>query len=163
MEKLWAPWRMTYIKQAKKNKGCLFCKKLKEAKDEENYILVRSKLAFVMLNIFPYNSGHLMIVPIRHVGEVEDLKTKESREMISLLQKSIKAIKRAYQPEGFNIGMNLGRTAGAGVLHHLHIHVVPRWNGDTNFMPILAESKIISQGLRETYKQLKKQFKGKKK
>ena len=83
--------------------------------------------------------------------------------MISLLQKSIKAIKRAYQPEGFNIGMNLGRTAGAGVLHHLHIHVVPRWNGDTNFMPILAESKIISQGLRETYKQLKKQFKGKKK
>ena len=163
MEKLWAPWLMTYIKQAKKNKGCLFCKKLKEAKDEENYILVRSKLAFVMLNIFPYNSGHLMIVPIRHVGEVEDLKTKESREMISLLQKSIKAIKRAYQPEGFNIGMNLGRTAGAGVLHHLHIHVVPRWNGDTNFMPILAESKIISQGLRETYKQLKKQFKGKKK
>jgi len=163
MEKLWAPWRMTYIKQAKKNKGCLFCKKLKEAKDEENYILVRSKLAFVMLNIFPYNSGHLMIVPIRHVGEVEDLKTKESREMISLLQKSIKAIKRAYQPEGFNIGMNLGRTAGAGVLHHLHIHVVPRWNGDTNFMPIIAESKIISQGLRETYKQLKKQFKGKKK
>lgn len=159
MEKLWAPWRMTYIKKAKEEKGCLFCKKLEEGRDEENYILHRSKLAFVILNIFPYNSGHLMVVPIRHVGEVEELKVGESKEMMALLQRSIIALKRAYKPEGLNIGMNLGRTAGAGVLHHLHIHVVPRWNGDTNFMPILAESKIISQSLRETFTTLRKVMK----
>lgn len=158
MEKLWAPWRMTYIKQAKEEKGCLFCRKLEENKNEENYILHLSEIAFVILNTFPYNSGHLMVVPNRHVGEVEDLKEVESLELMSLLQRSIKAIKTAFHPEGFNIGMNLGRTAGAGVLHHLHIHIVPRWNGDTNFMPVLAESKVVSQGLRETYEVLKKQF-----
>ena len=131
---------------------------LEEANDEGNYILHRSELVFVVLNTFPYNSGHLMVVPVRHVGEVEELGEEENLGMMALLQRSIKALKTTYQPDGFNVGMNLGRTAGAGVLHHLHIHIVPRWNGDTNFMPVLAESKVVSQGLRETYNELIKQF-----
>jgi len=158
MERIWAPWRMKYI-LSNKAEGCIFCQKVAEDDDEENLILYRGESCFLILNTFPYNCGHLMVVPDRHIGEVEKLNESESLELMRLTQLSVKTLRHILKPEGFNIGMNLGRVSGAGVEGHLHIHVVPRWNGDTNFMPLLADTKVLSESLRETYKKLAQGFK----
>jgi ATP adenylyltransferase len=155
MERLWAPWRMEYIDSAREGEGsCIFCELPAEGDDEKNYILTRGEKAFVILNKFPYNSGHLMIAPFRHVGEVEQLEDEEALDLDHLLQKSLKALKEAMSPDGFNIGMNLGRVAGAGVPDHVHWHVVPRWSGDTNFMPVVGETKVLPELLHESYRRL---------
>lgn len=156
MERLWAPWRMEYIGSAKegKDQGCIFCEKPKEGDDEKAYILARTEKSFAMLNAYPYNSGHLMVAPFGHVGELEGLEVDELLDLQKLLQRSIKALKEAMQPDGFNIGMNLGTVAGAGIPDHLHWHVVPRWSGDTNFMPVAADTKVLPQTLVSSFRAL---------
>jgi ATP adenylyltransferase len=148
---------MEYI-LAPKDVGCLFCVKPAEEKDEENYILHRAETCFVMMNIYPYNNGHLMIAPYRHVANVDDLDPKEQAALMATLGKSMQVLTRALKPEGFNTGMNVGRVSGAGVVDHLHIHVVPRWAADTNFMPVIAETKVLAQHLDTTYEQLQPLF-----
>jgi len=158
LEKLWAPWREKFI-LCEKEPGCFFCRTAKEKKDEENLILLRGKKCFVILNRYPYNNGHLMVAPYRHVGQLENLKEEELFELFKISQLCVKIIKAGLKPHGLNLGMNLGKVSGAGVADHVHLHIVPRWTGDTNFMPILADTKIISIGLRQTYKQLKRELK----
>jgi ATP adenylyltransferase len=156
MKRIWAPWRMKYILKARDEKGgCIFCEIPKENKDEENYLIKRGKLAFVLMNIFPYNNGHLMVAPYKHTPNLQNLSDDELLEMIKLLVESEKALKILLSPDGFNIGLNIGRIAGAGFEEHVHIHIVPRFNGDTNFMPIVSNTKVISESLMETYKKLK--------
>lgn len=150
MQHLWAPWRMEYIKKADQ-KGCFLCKALKEKKDKKNLIITRTKKAFVIMNRYPYNSGHLMIAPIPHTGNMEDLSKDEIIEMFGLLIRMKQLLTKILNPEGFNIGINLGRIAGAGLISHVHIHLVPRWAGDTNFMPVLGKTKVISQSLDKLY------------
>lgn len=158
MKKLWAPWRAKYI-FGPKEKGCLLCRVCREDKDEDNYVLWRGELGYVMLNLYPYNAGHLMIVPYRHEAYLENLNGKESLELMQLAQRSIRALKDSMQPQGYNLGINLGRIAGAGIDDHVHLHILPRWRGDTNYMPALASTKVISQALEETYGTLKAAFK----
>lgn len=141
-----------------KNKGCFLCKALKSKDDKKNFVLYRGKNAFVIFNIYPYNNGHLMIVPNRHTAIIEKIKEEESKELFFLLQASTRIIKKVIKPAGFNIGINLGAYAGAGVAGHLHIHIVPRWKGDANFMPVIADSKVISQSLEELYNRLYPEF-----
>jgi ATP adenylyltransferase len=156
MERIWAPWRMKYILKARNEKEkCIFCEIPNEKKDEENYLIKRGKLAFVLMNIFPYNNGHLMIAPYKHTPSLQNLSEEELLEMMKLVVESEKALKALLSPDGFNIGLNIGRVAGAGFEEHVHIHIVPRFNGDTNFMPIVANTKVISESLMETYKKLK--------
>jgi ATP adenylyltransferase len=158
MHRLWAPWRSQYVKKEEKGEGCIFCEKPRENKDEENYILLRGETCLVMLNIFPYNNGHLMIAPYRHISSLEEINPEESREMMELLGRMIKLLREVLQPEGFNVGMNLGRAGGAGVVDHIHLHIVPRWIGDYNFMPLLSETKVIPEALEQTYRELKKRL-----
>jgi ATP adenylyltransferase len=157
MKNLWAPWRKEFI-LGKKEKGCIFCKRLKQEKDKENLILFRGEKSFVILNRFPYNSGHLMVSPKRHVGKLENLRKDELSELAFLCQKAVKIMKEALKPDGLNLGMNLERSSGAGIADHLHIHIVPRWDGDTNFMPVLTDTKLISLSLEDVYRQLKNRF-----
>jgi len=156
-EKLWSPWRAGFI-LSKKEKGCLFCKRLKEKDSVKNLIVYRGKKALVILNKFPYNAGHTMIVPIRHVGQIEKLKADEAAEFFELLQKTVVKIKKILKPTSMNLGMNLGKASGAGVPGHLHMHIVPRWTGDTNFMPIIGKTKVVSLPLEPIYKKLRKEF-----
>lgn len=139
-----------------KEKNCLFCRVAKEKKDRKNYLLFRGQKCFVILNTFPYNSGHLMIAPCRHLANLGDLNREELNELMGLMSKSVGWLKKALKPEGFNIGMNLGKIAGAGIEDHLHIHIVPRWSGDSNFMPTVAQVKVIPELLKDTYKKLRK-------
>jgi ATP adenylyltransferase len=159
MERLHSPWRSKYIESFSQSKEdteeCVFCKALKEQQDEKNLILIRGNFCFVIMNLYPYNSGHLMIVPYRHVPSIIDLSDEETTESMMLIKQMIKAIKIVSHPDGFNIGSNIGRTAGAGIDKHVHFHIVPRWSGDTNFLPILADTKMISEDMRETYRKLK--------
>jgi ATP adenylyltransferase len=157
-EKLWAPWRMEYIEGigAENSNQCIFCAKPGEKEDAKNYILHRGKNCFLVLNIFPYNNGHLLIIPFMHTSEFEELDKEITAEMMELTSLAIKAIKKTMRPDGFNVGMNLGRSAGAGIAEHLHLHIVPRWNGDTNFMPVVGGTKVISESLDKTYEKLKK-------
>ena len=151
MEKLWAPWRMEYITDAKEpTGGCIFCDLPGEQNDEANYIIHRSELCFVMLNKFPYNNGHILVIPYVHESDFTKLTKEILADLQMQIQRSIIALKNSMDPHGFNVGLNLGRAAGAGIDAHLHYHIVPRWNGDTNFMPVLGEVKIISQDLLET-------------
>jgi ATP adenylyltransferase len=138
--------------------GCIFCEKLAAGDDEKAYILVRSASAFVILNAYPYNPGHLMVAPVRHVGDMEDLSPGELADISALLQRSIGALKEASRPDAFNVGLNLGRVAGAGILGHVHWHVVPRWNGDTNFMTVLGDMRVLPEALAATYAKLKPLF-----
>jgi ATP adenylyltransferase len=156
MKVLWAPWRIEYI--LKREEGCFFCEKPKEDRDEENLILCRGRKAFVILNAFPYNNGHLMIATYRHVVNLEDLSDDELGELLKLARESILALKRELRPNGFNLGINLGKAAGVG-LEHFHLHIVPRWRGDTNYMPVLASTKVIPEHLKATYRRLLKHFK----
>ncbi len=153
MENLWRPWRIKYI-LGDKEKGCIFCDKLREQKDTENYILRRSETSFIMLNIYPYNNGHLMVVPYKHVASFEGLSKDELGELMQMVNLCTELLKKTMRPDGFNIGVNLGRVAGAGVKDHVHIHVVPRWTGDTNFMPVLADVRVIPEGLDSVYESL---------
>lgn len=157
MEQLWAPWRLAYIK-GPEPEGCIFCTKPAEDRDEDNLIVWRGGTAFVMLNRYPYNSGHVMAVPVRHTGELDDLTPQEVADLWEAVRRSVRALRRALGAQAFNVGVNLGRAAGAGITDHLHVHVVPRWVGDTNFMPVLAEVKVIPQHLLDTYRQLREAF-----
>ncbi|MEM1524512.1 MAG: HIT domain-containing protein [Nitrososphaerales archaeon] len=157
MKRIFAPWRIEYIK-SEKPKVCIFCEKPKENKDEENYIIYRGVNNFVILNSYPYNPGHLMIVPYKHISSLEDLNEKERNEHFEILIKVIKILKEVMKPDGFNIGMNLGEGAGAGIKDHIHTHVVPRWKEDTNYMPVIANTKVVVEALNSTYKKLKEYF-----
>ncbi|MCD6373788.1 MAG: HIT domain-containing protein [Thermococcus sp.] len=155
MKVLWAPWRIEYIRSPK-HEGCIFCDFPKENRDRERLILHRGEHTFVIMNNYPYNPGHVMIAPYRHVGKWEELTDEELLEIMKLSQLMIRAIKKAMNPDGFNLGVNLGRVAGAGIDSHVHLHIVPRWNGDTNFMPVIADTKVIPESLEEAYDELKK-------
>ncbi|MBQ9882198.1 MAG: HIT domain-containing protein [Synergistes sp.] len=159
MEKIFAPWRMQYIlsnseSEDKTPDGCIFCIFPQLDEDEKRLIIERGRNCFVIMNAYPYNPGHLMVVPYRHTSDFTSLTAEELAEATALVQKSIKALTALMQPHGFNIGVNLGRTAGAGIDQHLHIHIVPRWNGDTNFMPVTGETRVISESLQSTYSRL---------
>lgn len=152
MKILWAPWRIKYI--LGKKEGCIFCDKVKENKDKENYVLLRGKNAFVMLNTFPYNNGHLIVAPYKHVPDLEGLEKDELSELMELVKTCTQILKKALKPEGFNVGINLGKVAGAGVEGHIHIHIVPRWGGDTSFISAVGNTKIIPESLDDTYNKL---------
>ena len=154
MNHLFATWRMDYI-AAPKHEGCIFCDFPTEGRDKERYILYRGAVCFVILNIYPYNPGHMMIAPYRHTNAYESLTSEEHCEMSRMTAEGICVLKRAMAPEGFNIGMNLGKTAGAGFADHLHMHIVPRWNGDCNFMPVVADTRVVPEALNATYDKLK--------
>jgi ATP adenylyltransferase len=157
MEILWAPWRMEYIQSAKES-GCIFCAKPMEQDDKKNLIVWRGQESFVMMNFYPYNNGHLMVIPFRHIADIAELNSAERLELMDLLARCKAVLQQLMSPHGFNIGMNLGQVAGAGVKDHLHFHIVPRWNGDTNFMPILGHTKVVSEGLYETWEKLQQGF-----
>jgi ATP adenylyltransferase len=154
---IWAPWRAKFV-LGKKEKGCIFCKRFKMKDTIKNLVIYRGKKCFIILNKFPYNSGHTLIVPNRHVGQIENLTIDESQEFFELTRKTVKLIKKCLKPNSLNLGMNLGRSSGAGVPGHLHMHVVPRWIGDTNFMPVIGKTDVISIPLEPIYKALKKEF-----
>ena len=155
MDKLWAPWRVKYITQIiDKTKGCIFCAMIREKKDKKNFIFVRTKYCFGVLNIYPYNNGHVLILPIRHVNDLSKLWKEEREDVLELLNYVKALLDQVLKPTGYNIGMNLGRIAGAGFPGHLHIHLVPRWKGDVNFMPVVGKIKVISQSLKVLYEKL---------
>ena len=154
MKRLWSPWRMKYIMR-KKGEECIFCEKIADDNDRANYILQRGETCYVMLNLYPYNNGHLMVSSYRHVPSPEQLEEDELTEMMLLVNRSLKALRQAMRPDGFNIGVNIGKAAGSGIEDHVHIHVVPRWDADTNFMPIFAHTRVIPELLDETYQKLK--------
>ncbi len=150
---LWAPWRMQYI-AGQRPHGCILCQKAKEDEDAKNLILARGSFTYVLMNIYPYNSGHLMIAPYRHVDTLAKLSPEEQTEMMMWASSSERILQEAFQAMGFNIGVNVGKVAGAGIDDHVHMHVVPRWDADTNFMPVLGETKVIPEYLEETYAKL---------
>ena len=158
MKNLWSPWRSDYIDSIKEDQsggGCIFCAAFeKDISDLTNLVVYKSKNTFVMMNLYPYNNGHLMIVPNRHIGSIDQISAKESHELMDELILAEKVLQKIYTPQGFNIGANLGRAGGAGIEEHIHFHLVPRWSGDTNFMPVIGEVKVISQDLAETKKRL---------
>jgi ATP adenylyltransferase len=164
MDRLWSPWRSKYIESFNEEKQnpedyCLFCDVLTHPeKDEQNYVLCRGKACYVIMNLYPYNSGHLMVVPYRHVGSLAELTDGDNLEIMQLLKRCSEALAEVMNPHGFNIGANIGRVSGAGIDHHIHYHIVPRWDGDTNFMPVLADLKVISEELPKTYQKLRKHF-----
>lgn len=157
MDRLWAPWRMEYIR-SDKEEGCIFCDKPIRDNDREMLILYRGKLAFVMMNLFPYNNGHLLIAPYTHTERSNDLSPDERSEIMELGDASMTILKQAMKAEGFNFGANIGSAGGAGIEEHIHFHVVPRWKGDTNFMPVLGHTKVQVDGLKESYDNLKPHF-----
>ncbi len=151
--RLWAPWRLEYIAAADEQEGCVFCL-AQDAEEDESLVVHRGRNAFVLLNKFPYSSGHLMVAPYRHVGDFGALEDDEALEIHRLASQGIGALAQTYAPQGYNAGWNLGRVAGAGVVDHVHLHVVPRWAGDTNFMPVLADVKVLPEHLLETRRKL---------
>jgi len=159
-ERIWAPWRLEYVKDAAKDdeEGCIFCSKPSEDDDETNLIVHRGEKCFVILNLFPYTNGHLMITPYEHASSVADLDPETTAEMMALAQQAIGILDDVYRPHGYNLGFNQGRVAGAGVEHHIHMHVVPRWGGDTNFMPVLADTRVMPQTVEQSYEALRGSF-----
>jgi ATP adenylyltransferase len=148
---------MQYVSSASElPPGCLFCELPKQERDAENLLLVRGRHAFSLLNLYPYNSGHLMVAPYLHTGDLASLPAEVGADLLALTQRAVAALTAEYRPDGFNVGMNLGRVAGAGIPDHLHLHVVPRWNGDTNFMPVTAETKVLPEALRQTWARLRR-------
>ena len=163
MERIWSPWRMAYIQAAKEqgeDGGCIFCDLPAEGDDVRTMILARGELAFVIVNSFPYNPGHLMVAPFRHVGAFTSLEGDELADVDALVARSIRALEQEMEPHGYNLGMNLGRVAGAGIPDHVHWHLVPRWNGDTNFMPVVGQTRVLPELLEETYARLRPRFEG---
>jgi len=151
LDRLWAPWRHSFVSAKKRPKGCFFCAAKRSSKDRENHVVMRGRHAIGILNRFPYNNGHVMVAPYRHVGKLEALSSAEWMDLWRLCRSLTRKLDKHLQAHGFNLGMNLGRTAGAGVPGHLHLHIVPRWTGDTNFMPIVGGAKILPQSLDELY------------
>lgn len=154
---LYSPWRIKYI-LSKKEKECIFCLRPSVEHDEKHLILYRSKSSFVIMNTFPYNNGHLMVVPNKHASELNDLSTDELCDLFKIVRLCEKVLKKVYSPDGLNIGLNLGKSAGAGIDDHLHVHIVPRWTGDVNFMTTTAGTRVIPESFEKAYKQLKEQF-----
>ena len=155
MDRMWAPWRKAYIRPSKNpGRGCLFCKvgRAPVSRDAKNLILKRSRLNFAILNLYPYNNGHVMIVPNRHLDRIEKMTDAEKLDWLELYGEVLHAIEKTLRPHGFNAGINLGRLAGAGIPKHLHLHLVPRWKGDVNFMPVIANTKVISESLTSVHK-----------
>ena len=160
MERLWTPWRRAFVEaDSGDQSGQYFlCTKPAQHDDRANLIVMRSERAYALLNLYPYNNGHLLVAPYLHTGNLATLAAPIAQEMMSVTQRCVDALQRAYRPDGFNVGMNLGTAAGAGVPDHLHIHVVPRWSGDTNFMPVLGETKVLPEALDQTYDRLEPLF-----
>lgn len=157
MEQIWAPWRIQYILEEKPG-GCILCDKPKEDKDVQNYILYRGDKNFIIMNSYPYNPGHLLVAPYRHIPNLEELTEEERNEHFELISRSIRVLKEVFQPGGFNIGANIGKVAGAGIDDHFHSHIVPRWQGDTNYVSVLADIRVVPQALADTYKSLAGKF-----
>lgn len=160
MDRLWAPWRIGFILKGENKGDCFLCQYPKENNDEVHFILYRGEKNFIILNAYPYNSGHLMVAPYRHIGKLDDMTDEEAREHFALVRLSVKLLNKAMQPTGFNTGMNLGRVAGAGIADHIHTHIVPRWQGDANFMPVISETKVVPESLPMTYRKLKDSLAG---
>ena len=158
MKQLWAPWRMAYIDQDSEEDGCIFCKKLEESDPRDALVLAQSRHSVVMLNKYPYNNGHVLLAPKRHEKYLSELSVEEYGDLNEGLRRSVEIIRRALNPGGVNLGMNLGKCAGAGVENHLHWHVVPRWEGDTNFMPVVGETRVMPQHLLDSYERLHQYF-----
>lgn len=157
-QRLWSPWRMEYIEKADDVPGCIFCVKPAEERDRKNGILYRGRTAFIMMNAFPYNTGHLMVAPYKHTADLYELSDEELLETSRLVRYSVRLLTAAMNPDGFNLGVNLGRPAGAGFADHVHWHVVPRWNGDTNFMPVVGNTKVLPESLEATYDRLMREM-----
>jgi ATP adenylyltransferase len=159
-ERIWAPWRLEYVKDASKDSEaeCIFCAKPAAGDDEGNLIVHRGERCFVILNLFPYTNGHLMVAPFDHLGSITELPAETIAEMMELAQRAMRGLEDRYAPHGYNVGFNQGRVAGAGVEHHIHMHVVPRWGGDTNFMPVLADTRVMPQSLEQSYETLRDVF-----
>jgi ATP adenylyltransferase len=156
--RIWAPWRLPYVKDASKDTDCIFCTKPAEGNDEETFIVYRGKRCYVILNTFPYTNGHLMVAPFQHVGRLQDLDGETLAEIMRLAARATAILDDAYGPEGYNIGFNQGRIAGAGFDSHIHMHVVPRWAGDTNYMPVIADTRVMPQSLEQSYETLREAF-----
>ncbi len=154
MDRLWTPWRFEYLRKADSAPECVFCGKLRESCDSENLLLFRGRNAFVILNLFPYTSGHLLVVANRHIASLAEATPEEAHDMIDLARICEKALRQEYHPDGFNMGFNLGRAAGAGVEHHLHMHVLPRWIGDSNFVSVVGETRVLPEELPATFRRL---------
>ncbi|MDD2653665.1 MAG: HIT domain-containing protein [Candidatus Omnitrophica bacterium] len=152
MKKLWAPWRIGYVQ--KQSKGCIFCRAAKAKQDNKYYVVHRSKFCFSILNTFPYNNGHIMIAPYRHTGDINELNNEQLLDLIKVLKIAQGQLDKTLKPQAYNIGINIGKEAGAGFANHLHIHIVPRWKGDVNFMPVIYDTKIVSQSLKQLYNKL---------
>lgn len=152
---LWAPWRSDYVSSTRKEEECVFCRVAREKKDKENGLLARGKKSFAVLNIYPYNCGHSLVAPYRHTGEYESLSGAELSEMNLLVKELMKKMKEKMSAQGFNLGINLGSAAGAGIAGHIHIHIVPRWSGDTNFMPVVGGDKVMPQSLETVWRKLR--------
>ena len=154
MEYLWAPWRVEYIERLAES-GCILCQKPGEDNDEANLLLYRGQHNFIILNAFPYNPGHLLVAPYGHIADLQGLREEEAEEHFDVVKKALALLKEVMRPAGFNIGLNVGRVAGAGIAEHIHTHIVPRWQGDTNFMPVLSDTKVMSEGLSSLYRKLR--------
>ena len=157
MKNIWAPWRMEYIRM-EKPKGCILCEKPEQDNDTENYILYRGGKNFIILNSYPYTPGHLLVAPYRHIASLEELTEEERHEHFDIVSRSIQVLRREFAPQGFNLGVNIGKAAGAGVEDHVHTHIVPRWQGDTNFMTVISDIRVVPEALVETYRKLKGKF-----
>jgi ATP adenylyltransferase len=159
-QRIWAPWRLEYVKDASKDieSECIFCAAQEAGDDEGNLIVHRGERCFVILNKFPYTNGHLMVAPYDHVAALQELDAETITEMMELAKRGMNALESSYSPHGYNVGFNQGRVAGAGVEHHIHMHVVPRWGGDTNFMPVLGDTRVMNQTLEDSYRQLRGAF-----
>jgi ATP adenylyltransferase len=158
LDRLWAPWRMEYIKTTVNDKTdgqCIFCKMLEQGADDRNFVLHRFPSCFLVMNLYPYTSGHLMVVPLRHTSDFQSISPEEHREMGRVIALAQEILKECFSPHGYNIGMNLGRSAGAGIIDHLHYHIVPRWSGDANFMSSIGDTRVMSEGLSESWARLK--------
>lgn len=160
MERIFTPWRSTYVTVADAAEGCFLCEKPREDADEQNLIVARAERVYAVLNLYPYNTGHVLVAPYQHVADLTALDPSTIGEMMHLTQRLVAALREEYRPDAFNVGMNLGRPAGAGVPDHLHLHIVPRWTGDTNFMPVLADTKVLPESLEQTYARVRSRLAG---
>jgi ATP adenylyltransferase len=158
MKHIWSPWRMKYIETNHKEEGCVFCNAQTRKDGAGNLVAFRGERAFVVLNLYPYTSGHLMVVPFEHVATLEELDATARAEMMELTSQCMTVLKKTYHPQGFNMGANIGEAAGAGVPGHVHIHIVPRWGGDTNFMSTLGETRVLPEAIEDTYKRIREGF-----
>jgi len=155
LDHLWTPWRMAYIQENHQSEGCIFCLAAEAEDNEDNLVFHRGKFMFMILNRYPYTSGHVMCVPYAHVDRLHGLTEEGRNEMMSLVNRAVDVLQRIYEPEGFNLGLNLGEVAGAGVADHLHMHIVPRWGGDTNFMSAVGQTRVLPESLPDTYRRVK--------